>query len=421
MLANVVKIALGIVLIPIYVRHIPPADLGKFDLIMSVIPILNQLISMGLTNSIRKFYLQDHDPAYLVYIQKKLIKHTLILSAVLLLGYLIVYPYAHKFIGFAIFFLAVVMLILENVTIVQNSIYSLHENFKKSSVVAIIKDLIRYTSLILLVLFMEDKLLALFLGNLTSWFYLFFQTYKDSRPYLSKPLTLNHEQIEAIRKYSFPLLFLGLSGFFYMSLDRIMVGTLASAIDQVGYLGIAQRFTTIIAIGLGSIGTVLGIRMFKTKDTAELLTIQNRYVLFLAILVGMTFFVYVFFKTFVIRYLLTETYVAAYPIGILLLMSLFWNKSRENIEYFYLVKGETSLITKIFIFYTLLNLLLNIFFISKYDALGAVIATNIAFFLHMATLFYLARKERHFLKATPFVLGIFLNLFAIYYIFSQPV
>ncbi len=410
MLANIIKIALGVILIPIYVRHIPPADLGKFDLIMSAVPIMNQLISMGLTNSINKFYLKEHNTAYLVYIQKKLVKHTLILTGILLSIYMVTYSYSSQFIGFLIFILALSMLLLENVTFVQFRIYNLHENFKRNSVVSIIKDLIRYSSLIFLVLFMEDKLLALFLGNVISWLYLFLQTYKDNREFFSGPAKLTRKQVEELKTYSLPLLFLGLSGFLYMSLDRIMVGMFSDSIDQVGYLGIAQRFTTVIALGVGSIGTVLGIRMFKTKDLDELLIIQNRYILFLIILVGLTSAIYILLKEQVISLLLTDTYIAAFPIGLLLLMSLFWNKSRENIEYLYLIKGETALISKIFIFFTVINIFLNYFLITKFNALGAVIATNIAFFFHMSTLLFLARKESHNVSLLSYILAITINL-----------
>ncbi|WP_353661124.1 oligosaccharide flippase family protein [Hydrogenimonas sp. SS33] len=416
LVANVIKIALGVVLIPIYVRYITPGDLGKFDLIMSAVPILNQIISMGLTNSINKFYLAGHNRAYLVYIQKKLVRHTLLLSGMLLLIYLLTYTYSRHFISFSIFLLALSLLVLENASVVQLRIYALHENFKRSSTVSIVKDLIRYTSLILLVLFMEDKLLALFLGNLVSWAYLFFQTRKDNKVYLGGSAKLTEEQIAELKAYAFPLLFLGLSGFFYLSLDRIMVGMFADSIDQVGYLGIAQRFTTVLALGLGSIGTVLGIRMFKTDNLPELLKIQNRYILFLALLITATLFGYILFKKWVIHFLLTDRYEAAFPIGILLLMSLFWNKSRENVEYLFLVKGETAVISKIFVFFTLLNMTLNYFFILKYNALGAVIATNIAFFLHMSVLLFMAHRENHKINLLPYWTGIGTNLFAVFYL-----
>ena len=415
-LANIFKIVLGVILIPIYVRYVPPSTLGKFDLIVSIVPILNQLISMGLTNSLSKFYLQKNNSSYLVYIHKKILKHTLVLIVILLIIYLFSYPYSHKFIAFYIAPLFLILLVLENITFVQFKLYSLHEDFKKHAYISITKDLIRYTSLISLVIFMEDKLLALFLGNILSWLYLFINSYKYSKPFLSKPMELTETQIKELKNYSFPLLFLGLSGFFYMSVDRIMVGMFSESIDQVGYLGMAQRFTTVINIGLGSIITVLGIKMFKTHDLKRLLVIQNRYIFFLSIIFLASLIFYLLFKEQVIKSLLTESYASAYPIGIFLLLSLYWNKSRENIEYFFLICNKTALITKVFIFYTLLNIALNIYFITKFNALGAVLATNIAFFLHMSTLLFLARYHEHKIELDSYFIGIFANIFAIIFL-----
>ena len=419
MLANVVKIVLGVVLIPVYVRYVSPADLGKFDLIMSFVPILNQIISLGMTNSIGKFYLQDHDTAYLGYVRDALLRHTLWVAGGLFAAYWLFYPLTHPFLGPFTALLALSLLVLENLTFVQFKLYSLHEDFKKNSVVSVTKDLLRYTSLILLVMFMEDKLTALFLGNLVSWLYLYLQSRKDSRPYLADAPSLSAERIEELKKYSYPLLFLGLSGFFYLSLDRIMVGMLADSIDQVGYLGIAQRFTTILSVALGSIGTVLGIRMFKTPDMERLRTIQERYLLFLAAIVGVTLLCYLFFKEEVIRYLLTQRYEAAFPIGIFLLMTLYWNKSRENLEYYFLVEGTTALLTGIFVTFTLLNMVLNIFFILRYEALGAVLATNITFFLHTVVLLKIVRSKGHRIRFLPFWIGAVSNLVAAAYLYLQ--
>lgn len=418
MLANLVKIILGIVLIPIYVNYVSPQELGKFDLIMSFMPILNQFISMGLTNSVAKFYLESHNVAYLIYIRNKLFIHTMIAIGVLTVIYGIFYTYSSDFIEFYLFILFLILLLLENITFVQYRIYNFHENYKRNSIVAVSSDLLRYAVVIMLVVFLEDKLLALFLGSIASWLYLYIQTYKDNNSIFAKNVLLTSEQIVTLKNYSTPLIFLGLSGFLYLSLDRIMVSIFSDSIEEVGFLGIAQRLTTVINIVISSVATVLGVTMFKTSDMKKLLMIQNRYLYFLLGLTIVTLLIYIIFKIHIIHYILTDTYKKAFPIGILLLISLYWNMSRENLEIFFLMQNKTKLVTKIFIIFTIVNILLNIYFIPRYNAIGAVIATNIAFFLHTVVMIVQVKKNAHDITIKPFLIFLAVNLCTYYYLFN---
>lgn len=418
MFANVIKVILGVVLIPIYVRYVSPAELGKFDLIISFMPIMNQFISMGLTNSVAKFYLESNNVAYLIYIRNKLFRHTIIALGILIFIYTVFYSYSSDFIELYLFVLFLILLFLENITFVQYRIYNFHENYKRNSIVALSGDIIRYVTLITLVIFMEDKLLALFLGSIVSSLYLYIQTHKDHHLMLNENITLNSQQIIALKKYSTPLILLGLSGFLYLSLDRIMVGMFSDSIEQVGFLGIAQRFTTVITLVIGSVSTVLGITMFKTSDMKKLLIIQTRYLYFLLGLTTLTLLIYILAKNQIIEFLLTDAYRQAFSIGVLLLMSLYWNKSRENLEYYFLIRNNTKLITKIFIIFTIVNIFLNVYFITRYNALGAVMATNIAFFLHAVTMLVQVRKNAHHITLQPFLIAIVVNLYIYYYLFA---
>ena len=104
MFANVLKLFLGILLIPIYVSYVSPEELGKFDLVLSFLPIINQLISMGLTNSLPKFYLKSNDSAYLIYIRNKLFQNSLVAIGFLCFIYFLFHSYLADLIGLYAFF-----------------------------------------------------------------------------------------------------------------------------------------------------------------------------------------------------------------------------------------------------------------------------------------------------------------------------
>lgn len=419
MFANVLKLCLGILLIPIYVSYVSPEELGKFDLVLSFLPIINQLISMGLTNSLPKFYLKSNDSAYLIYIRNKLFQNSLVAIGFLCFIYFLFYSYLADLIGLYAFFLFLILLFIENITFVQFRIYNLNENFKKHSIVALITDLIRYLFIIIFVIIMDDKLLALLFGTIISCLFLYLQTYKDNNSYFNEIVTLTESQILELKYYSTPLIFLGLSGFFYLSLDMIIVSVFASSMNEAGYLGMAQRLTIIVSLVITSVATVLGITIFKTKNMNNLLKIQNKYLYFLLFFVFLISSLFIITEKQILQYLLSDNYKESYSIGILLIMSLFWNKCRENIEFYFLIKNQTKLITKIFAFFTIFNLLLSVFFVNIYDALGVVFATNLSFFFHSIILFYLAQKKGHLINMLPFMLGFIYNILIFIYLFYK--
>lgn len=412
MIANIFKILLGLLLIPVYVKYVTPEELGMFDLLLSISPLIVQTISLGLMNSLSKFYLENNNTAYLFYIKDKLLKNTFIVLAILLISYILFG--SDNIIDINYFLIFIVMIFLEVLSFVYYRIYYLNETYKKASQITVLADLFRYVFLITLVILMDDKLLALLIGSTMYWVYLLIQSYYDNRSLLEDKKELSKAEIITLRKYSYPLILLGFSGFLYLSLDRIMVNFLTDSLTEVAYLGMAQRLVTIASVVITSVITVVGITMFKTNDLTKLREIQNKYLYFLLLLISIILFFYLAFEDIIINLLLTDIYKNSFIIGVLLLTSLYWNKSRENLEYYYLVNNNTKLITSYFVVFTILNITLNFYFINLYGALGAVISTNISFFFHAITLLILLRIKKHKISTIPFIIGIVLNIFVIY-------
>jgi len=413
-IGNFLKMLLGFVLIPIYIAYLKPSELGRFDLILSFIPIIDQFIYRGLLSSISKFYCKDNDSAYISFVRNEIRKNTAIVTLLVLTAYILTYGYSKDLISLDLLILTLIILVLENLNAIQLVIYNITENFKSNTTVSTFGVLIRYVSIIILVITLENKLHALFLGAILANIYVFIKSKTDTRSYFEHENRLSSTQIKELFNYSTPLIFLGLSGFFYFSLDRVILATFTS-LSEVGILGISQRIGSILAVVLTGISTVLGIKIFQLKDTTRLLEINNKYILFLFFF-GLFAISFMFiFESLLMNYIFVGDYSRSFLPTALVITILYWNKTRESLEYYFLVNNKTALITKIFIIFTLLNLILSILLVQTLGVFGVLIGSNIAFVLHAICLLIFLFREEFKPRLGILFLALILNIFLIFF------
>lgn len=399
---NILKMSLGILLIPIYSRYVSPAELGKFDYLLTFSPLISQFVSLGLTNSIARFYYMEPQKGYVGYIYSIIKKRSLVVGLLIFIFGLFLYVQISNFIGFYVFLLFIINFVLENHTFTSVYSYALQDKFKKRAIVQLISVLFRYLFTIILVILLDNKLLALALGMFTSWSFLFLQSRHDNKVFLNRD-ELSLSDKKELYKYSRPLLYLGVFSFIYQTSDRFFLGSLLkeNAMEQLGYWGMAQRVVTILSMSLGGFLEVWNITLFKGDDINLLVKSMRNYMYLIFLSCIFLILVMFVFKSIVVNILFTKAYEASFLLAISLIGIFCWTNLREILEKSFLKEGKTRLVTTVFIIFSVLLLLGNLFAIPSFGIYGLVYVTILVKISHTLVLFFLNRHYDNKISFLP--------------------
>lgn len=417
-LANFIKVVLGILLIPFFSRYIEPSALGSFDYLMAFTPFINQIISLGLTNSVSRFYLIDKDINYLGYVQRKLVINTLIVSFAICVVYFFFNNYFSlngiRLVAFSAFLLNIFS---ENISFIPKLKFTLDKDFKSASLFEVISTVCRYLFTFGLIIIMKDKVLALLLGSLAGLLYITIQTHIIQGKAIYSNAHLSKTNISQIFSYSKPLLFLGFIGMVFSASDRILLQHITSSSMDVGYLGMGQRLGNIINLAIIGMLSVWSINALEEKSSEKFVSMQNSRINGLIALMVLSILVVILFKHFIIKSVFTIKYELSYVISILYIFSIIWQKIRETLEFKFLKNGNTLLITVLYSIITLFYVCLSYFLISHFRAKGVVLASTICSICHIGLLLYFNYKYHNKITIKYIVLGLLFTLAVIFLIF----
>ena len=415
---NILKMALGVLLIPIYSRYVSPAELGKFDYLLTFSPLISQFVSLGLTNSIARFHYAEPHKGYVKYIYDRIKKRSLIAGFLIFLIGIFLYVPISNFIGFSVFLLFIINFVLENHTFTSVYSYALQDKFKKRALVQLLSVLFRYSFTILLVILLDNKIVALALGMFVSWTFLFFQSQYDNKGFLNQEI-LSLEDRKKINQYSRPLLYLGIFSFIYQTSDRFFLGSLLkeNAMTQLGYWGLAQRIVTILSLSLGGFLEVWNITVFKDDDKSLLVKSQRNYMYLIFSSCMFVILIMYILKDIIIKFLFTKSYEASFLLAISLIGIFCWTNLREILEKSFLKEGNTRLVTTVFIIFSILLLLGNLYAIPTFGIYGLVYVTIIVKISHTIVLFFLNRHYDFKISFLPLCFALVTTfLFLIYFL-----
>jgi O-antigen/teichoic acid export membrane protein len=368
---------------------------------------------MGLTNSSTKFYKENEDDSIIKYMQHKI----WIRSSVMVLLFFILFILfgaAKMSIPILVVVLYSVSLFLENISFLPQNQFLNNNDFQKYSIITTIGTIARYSFTLLLVIVMNDKLIALSLGLLVSNLYLFLVNLKYHKELLFpgyKEHSLPFDLIVSIKKYSRPLFVLGIVGILYQSSDRLLLAYFSSNnMVQIGYLGMAQRVIGLLTVGLSGLFTVWGVKAFENYSDTILMREKEK-------LIGMMLFVLVvsiltmfFFKPLIIKYLLTVTYENSFPICILLIGTFVNNRIREILEKYFLKQGNSKLITSTFTYFGVFSVLISALLLYLFNLEAMLIFRLFTAFFHALVLFLLLKKAKQKINPLLMVLNFALSV-----------
>ncbi|WP_282787878.1 lipopolysaccharide biosynthesis protein [Flavobacterium croceum] len=404
--SNVVKLIFGFLIVPIIGRSVLPEQLGKIDLLLAYGPFINQLISLGLTNSNTKFYKENEDINVIKYMQSKIWMRSVLFTTMFFIFFSL---FSAKEIGLPILIIGLysISILLENICFLpQNQLLNSNQ-FQQYSIYNTLSTIIRHSLTLLLVVVMTDKLLALSIGLLISNLYLFFvniRIYKDLLFCFTSENLISEGLIQNIKKYSLPLFFLGSVGILYQSSDRLLLAYFTNDnMTQIGYLGMAQRIIGMLSVGLSGLFTVWGVKAFENYSD-EILMKEKEKLIKMMLLVLITSLVGMFFlKTFIINFILTTSYADAFPICVLLIGIFVNNRIREILEKYFLRKGKSRFISALYVGFSVFSVIGSALFLYYFSLEEMLMFRLLVTFLHSVILFLILHINKQ--KINPVWLG----------------
>jgi O-antigen/teichoic acid export membrane protein len=414
--SNVIKLIFGFLVVPIIARNVAPAELGKLDLLMAYGPFINQLISMGLTNSSTKFYKANNDEQIVKYMQSKIWIRSLIYILLFWLGFTF-FGASRLDIPIIIVLLYSISILLENITFLPQNHFLNKNDFQKYAIVTTLHTIIRHAITLLLVLVMSDKLIALSLGLLISNLYLVVVSLTYHKSILLakyKKDALSEDFIVTVKKYSFPLFLLGIVGLLYQSSDRLLLSYFGEGnMVQIGYLGMAQRIIGLLTVGLSGLFTVWGIKSFENYADEILVKEKEKFIIMMLLVLVTVMISMSLFKPLIIKFLLTETYRNSFAISALLIGTFVNNRVREILEKFFLKQGNTKLITAVFTSFGVVSVIISGLLLYFYDLEAMLIFRLFIAFAHALTLFFYLRKAKQYVNPILMVVNFALSIVVI--------
>lgn len=164
----------------------------------------------------------------------------------------------------------------------------------------------------------------------------------------------------------------------YQQTDKVMIGILVNK-TEVGYYECASKLITITLGLVSAVLTVISPKMSnlisrkKDDDSKKLFNNSINYILCLA--TAISFGIISISKEFVPLFF-GNSYKSSINLTIGLAVSLLFVSFSNSLKLLYLIpKEKDKIYTNSVIYGTILNIILNYIFISKYNAMGAVIST----------------------------------------------
>ena len=177
--------------------------------------------------------------------------------------------------------------------------------------------------------------------------------------------------------------------------DRIMIGAMTSTTAEVGYYEQGNKFITISITLITSLSTVLLPRiatLYRTNKICEVRSYLNkaiRFVLCIGFLLSIGLFVV---GQNLIPWYFGEDFVKAIPIMQVLSMLVVVKGVNSILGSGYLIASYQQTKYSIAIYISAItNIVLNAYFIPKYDALGAAITSVVSEFVLFFCMVYFSR------------------------------
>ncbi len=374
-----INVILSIVTTPIITRLVSPEAYGGLSLFNTYANIAMLIVMIGQDQAYLRFFYREDDIDYKRYILKNTIKTPLILSIITTLFMTITLLVSKdKNILIPIFGIYIVSLVIGNFAtltlrlMLKTKLYSIIINMQKIIylllVICIIKFLSINHSLVLIISTVLSQIVITIICIIKEKNIWFKNHEKKNYGISTKTLFI----------YGFPFIFSNLCNWIFTGADKIMLQQMSSQL-AVGIYASAVSIISVFSIITTTFNTIWGpiaIEEYeKNGENTKLFTKATGYIAVIMFIVGATI---VLLKDIVILFLGKEYSEAVHLIPFLTLYPIMYTLS-ESTGYGINFSGKTYYNIVVMATSALINILLNLMLIPKYQALGAAIATGITY------------------------------------------
>lgn len=386
---------IGLLLLPIYTRHLGPANFGFIELTVAISSILLILLPLEISQAVSRFLPESESSEQLNII-----------------GTSIVFT-IFSFSLFGVFFYVFRTEIFDLFSLPQNyveftSVVSIY--FLSAALIYLIQIQLRFsdhlkvsviTNLAVVISNLVAVLLFTNIGSLGVYEYFISQIISNmlgvvvgflflQKVYKKIKLVIQMSVLLRLTSYSLPLLVSSVGILFFSAIDKILIGKYIGIVE-LGYYGAASRFSAIVGIFFYVISTVMTpivYREYTKRDTKNMIaTIFSIMMMLMAIIL---IFLY-FYSESIMTIVAGPSFLAGGRYIIYLtISSIFFNS-----YIFFMgmdIAKNTSLLSKINLSSGLFNLLLAIAMLPNYGVWGIIFAGLLANLTRIIAYIYFSQK-----------------------------
>lgn len=386
---------IGLFLLPIYTRHLGPANFGFIELAVAVSSILLILLPLEISQAVSRFLPESESSEQLNIIGTSIVFTIFSFSLFGILFYIFrteildLLSMPQNYIKFApvvsIYFLSAALIYLIQIQL-------RFSNHLKVSVIANLAVVVSNLAIVLIFTnigrlgvyeYFISQIISNMLGVLVG--FLFIQ-----RVYRKIKLVIQMRVLLRLVSYSLPLLISSVGILLFSTIDKILIGKYIG-IEELGYYGAASRFSAIVGIFFYVISTVMTpivYREYTKQDTKNMIaTIFSAMMILMAIIL---IFLYLYAESIMTIVAGSSFLAGGQYIVYLTLSSIFFNS-----YIFFMgmdIAKNTSLLSKINLSSGLLNLFLAIAMLPTYGVWGIIFAGLLANLTRIVAYIYFSQK-----------------------------
>jgi len=380
-------------LFPIYTYTFSVEDFGTMELLNTLVSLIGIVANLGMRNSVARFYYDASDKEKKLFVSAGmwvvLYSNLLIVTLTLIGGYYTQELLALYGVSYVIFLAAILSIPFRQ--IVQYSLDILVINFLPISY-SVINSLNSLGGILLglvFIVYYQQGILGSFIGHLLFVIVLVPFSLWSIRKYVG---TFDKSIAKKMFAFGYPYTFAGLAFWLFASVDRWLLGTLSDA-TNLGFYSIAAKFSMIIYFvnsAFGQAWSPWAVRLVS-ENTNHRHIIGRLFTLWFFLISVLGFGMSLF--SFELLYFTSpSSYWGATQTTAIILLATTVSGVSQFTPFGINISLKTKYISYIHWFATFVNVLLNIWFIPIWGALGAAVATLFSYVLLNGALLYFSQK-----------------------------
>lgn len=398
-LGNIAVKVIGFILIPLYTdpKYFSLDEFGIIALLDITGLVLISLMASGLPQSLMRWY---WDKEYANNQKGIFFMSLMIQLLVSFLFCLFLFPFTRQ-LSTVIFSNTdwsntIKLLILSSALQAVNNIINTLMRLQSKSVLFSITNLIKLLIVLFLTIYfivfrhmgVAGIYLAQVIGNFLLIIFVSFYALKNCRIFFDISIFLS------MSKYGFPILLSNFAAAALTVIDRYSLNSL-TLLKYVAIYALAYKISSVLKLvivdSIKMAITPMAMQKINSTDNKRFYSktlLYSSYVLMLGIITISLF-------SFEIIKLITGTkeYWSSYSVVPLLCLSVFFLNMRETSSYGLIITKKTRIIGINVVAASILNILLNILLIPKWNIIGAALATIITQFIYWFLNYYFSQKE----------------------------